>query len=304
MGFYFECDESTPAGLRRILVEQLIRLDQDLAGTEKDPKKAIHEVRKRCKHVRAVFRLIRPHAESFYQRENATFRDMAQGLSPFRDADARMEAFDALIKHTGHKGAKLSSLRALLSDDARSEHPADEFRTRMAAIAGETQDAQERFKAMDLPEESGFDLIEPGIRRSYKRGRKAMTAAYEAAAEESAFHEWRKRVKDLGYQLQLLRELWPPVLKGLHKEIDELGSLLGQEHDLAVLKNAVLADTTPPAPEEDLQAFQEFVDKRTGEFRAQALPIGQRIYAEGSKDFTQRLRLYWHAWREEGAVTT
>ena len=57
-----------------------------------------------------------------------------------------------------------------------------------------------------------------------------MTGAYERR-EETAFHEWRKRVKDLGYQIQILRDLWPPVLEELRKDLKKLGDLLGEEHD-------------------------------------------------------------------------
>ena len=40
---------------------------------------------------------------------------------------------------------------------------------------------------------AAFKLIEPGLCHSYKRGRRAMSRAYDKP-EETAFHEWRKRV--------------------------------------------------------------------------------------------------------------
>ena len=73
-----------------------------------------------------------------------------------------------------------------------------------------------------------------------------MSRAYDKP-EETAFHEWRKRVKDLGYQTQTLRELWPPVLKRFRDELDQLGDLLGKEHDLTLVRNVVLKRRTAAA---------------------------------------------------------
>lgn len=97
MGFRLEKDETVGSGFQRILREQTARLSEDLASADKDLEKAIHEVRKRCKRVRAVARLLRPNAKALYRKENAAFRDIARGLSPFRDADVRLQAFDDLV---------------------------------------------------------------------------------------------------------------------------------------------------------------------------------------------------------------
>jgi CHAD domain-containing protein len=97
MAFRLEKDETVGSGFQRILREQTARLSEDLASADKDLEKAIHEVRKRCKRVRAVARLLRPNAKALYRQENAAFRDIARGLSPFRDSDVRLEAFDDLV---------------------------------------------------------------------------------------------------------------------------------------------------------------------------------------------------------------
>ena len=90
MGFRLEKDETVGSGFQRILREQTARLSEDLASADKDPEKAIHEVRKRCKRVRAVARLLRPNAKALYRQENAAFRNIARRLSRFRDADVRL----------------------------------------------------------------------------------------------------------------------------------------------------------------------------------------------------------------------
>jgi CHAD domain-containing protein len=145
--------------------------------------------------------------------------------------------------------------------------------------AREVIEARERFKKADIPNERSFKLIRPGLRFCYGRGRRAMSKAYQKQ-EETAFHEWRKRVKDLGYQMQILRELWPPVLKKLRTELDALGDLLGKEHDLIVLGETISKQADDQVRREDLQGFLKLTKNRKLKLQAQARAAGQRLYAE------------------------
>ena len=90
----------------------------------------------------------------------------------------------------------------------------------------------------------GFDDLAPGFRRAYRRGRKAMRALDHAPSDEG-FHEWRKRVKDHRYHLELLRDLWPAQMKARRGEVKALGELLGDEHDLTVLRATLSAERQP-----------------------------------------------------------
>ena len=242
MGFCLEKDEKIGSGFQRILVEQAARLSEDLAAADQDPEKAIHEVRKRCKRVRAVARLLRPNAKALYRQENAAFRDMARGLSPFRDADVRLETFDDLVSRTD-RPERFAAFRKMLGDDDRD---GTNLEKQLSWTVKEVEAARERLQEANIADRVAFEFIEPGLRQSYKRGRRAMSRAYDKP-EETAFHEWRKRVKDLGYQTQTLRELWPPVLKRLRDELDQLGDLLGKEHDLTLVRNVVLKRRTAAA---------------------------------------------------------
>jgi hypothetical protein len=69
MGYRLEKDEQLGAGFRRILIEQTERLSEALASADENLEEAIHEVRKRCKRVRAIARLLRPNARELHRRE-------------------------------------------------------------------------------------------------------------------------------------------------------------------------------------------------------------------------------------------
>ena len=53
---------------------------------------------------------------------------------------------------------------------------------------------------------------------------------------DEAFHEWRKEVKYLRYQMESLRPIDPPAFSGVIAALDSLGEVLGTEHDHTVLR--------------------------------------------------------------------
>ncbi len=295
MGFHLEKDESVGSGFQRILVEQTTRLSEDLASADKNLEKAIHEVRKRCKRVRSVARLLRPHAKALHRQANAAFRDMAQRLSPLRDAHVQLATFDELVTRTDN-AERFGHLRNRVVE---SNHQDDQklVAEQLASTAKEVQAAQERFRNAKIPNETAFELIRPGLLFTYKQGRRAMSEAYDQP-QAAAFHEWRKRVKDLGYQVQLLRDVWPALLKRMRREVDKLGDLLGKEHDLAVLRDTLLKHEDD-INQEDLHAFLSLLERRDWELQAEAETIGRRIYAEKPRDFLRRISVYFETWQAE-----
>lgn len=124
----------------------------------------------------------------------------------------------------------------------------------LSATRDDLRAAQTRLEVLRICDGAPSQLIAAGLRVSYQRGRRAMERAYHKP-EATAFHEWRKHVKDLGYQMQILRDLWPSVSKRVQGELDTLGDLLGKEHDLTVMRDAILKNAHGGVAQEDLQAF-------------------------------------------------
>ena len=135
----------------------------------------------------------------------------------------------------------------------------------------------------------GFDLMRPGLEREYRKGRKALrTVRGDPPAE--AVHEWRKRVKDLWYHLRLLHEVWPATMKGAADEAHALSDLLGDHHDLTVL----IDDAREQAPDDPgLPELIALAERRQAELLAEALPMGERLYAEKPRLFGRRVARYW-----------
>jgi CHAD domain-containing protein len=295
MGYHLEKDEQLGAGFRRILIEQTERLSEALASADENLEEAIHEVRKRCKRVRAVARLLRPHARELHRRENAAFRDIARRLSPFRDAHVQVATFDELVSRSP-KRERFMGLKDLMPIHiSRNE---EVLKKQLAATRNDVGAAHKRLEESRISDGPPSQLIGAGLRVNYHRGRRTMARAYDKP-DPATFHEWRKHAKDLGYQMQILRNLWPPVFKRVKSELDTLGDLLGKEHDLTVMRGAILKNVNDGIAQEDLQAFLALTEEREFQLQSEAETIGRRIYAEKSGDFIRRIFVYWDIWQAE-----
>ena len=100
--------------------------------------------------------------------------------------------------------------------------------------------------------------------------------------------EWRKYLKTHWYHVQLLRHVWPPLMKAYAGELDDLSHALGDHHDLHVLAGSI-----EPAPPELLEA----ITTRQHELETRAFALGARIYTERPDAFLTRMRSWWRAWR-------
>src|SRR5262249_40617603 len=90
-------------------------------------------------------------------------------------------------------------------------------------------------------------LLDPGFsgsdpERGAARGRKRERRALERARETGKIpdvHEWRKRVKELRYELELLSSTGSRELKKREKALGELAKDLGEVTDLWVLAREI-----------------------------------------------------------------
>ena len=298
MGFRFKNREAVEAGLKRIAREQIDRALEELADRELDRHDAVHQVRKRCKKLRGVLRLVRPVFESDFDAENAWYRDAARHLSWVRDAQSSLDSFVKLAARyrrqlkrstTEEIGDWLADRR----DQAAADEDAlaavlDEFRERL--VAGRARIGQWELAA------EGFEAVAGGLATTYGRGRRAMAQAYESA-DTVHFHEWRKRVKYHWYHLRLLQTLHPALFKVQRDQAARVGELLGEEHDLALLRD--LLDSSDVAALGDTSVLLALVDRRRKQLRRKAHTPGMLLYCEKPKQLVRRLGCYWQQRRDD-----
>jgi len=302
MSYQLKVSEPIDDGVRRIATELIDEAIARVEAPDRDRHEAVHEVRKNCKRVRGLLRLIRPRAPKLYRVENARFRDTAASLSGIRDADAALESYDALLDafHDQVDRQTLAPVRRALT--IYKQHLAenltdldarlDDFAERMREARGRVADWKIPADDPERKADGGFGLLGPGLAKTYRRGRKAMGAAYDRPGVER-FHDWRKRTKYLGYHLRLLRSAWPALLKPTRSEAKALSDLLGDDHDLAVLEQVVRNALTDGVDKSRLVVLRALMRQRSSQLRDQAYWLGRRVYAEKPKAFRERMGRYW-----------
>jgi CHAD domain-containing protein len=265
------------------------RLDDALErlfdGVDGDFATAVHETRKDLKKTRAVLRLVRDRiGEETYRRENTRLRDAGRSLAGSRDAEAKVETIASLTERFGGELPEgFAGLRTRLEEERGAL---------LSAAAGRAAIADWSYA------ESGWKLLAPGLKRSYKRGRDRFHDVLREPSPENV-HEWRKRVKDLWYHLRLLRESSPEVLRERSDQAHELSDLLGGHHDLTVLAQDLEDRPDLAGGGREAAAIVALIEKRQDELLEAAVPLGERLYADRPKAFVDRLGAYWRAWRAD-----
>ncbi len=110
-------------------------------------------------------------------------------------------------------------------------------------------------------------------------------------------HEWRKRVKYLRHQMEALEALQPVLLGAYAALLDELGELLGVDHDHAVLADTVMAHADACRDERERWLLIALIYRRRGDLIAAAERLGDAAYAERPEAFVDRIAAYWEAGR-------
>jgi CHAD domain-containing protein len=295
--------EPVGAEVRRVLAT---RVDDAIAGLRGeaglDPAEAVHEARKDAKKIRSALRLVRDAiGDDVWRRENDHYRDVARRLSSFRDAEILVEAVDGLGERFGPSAReRFDAFRAQLDEENRTAHDDGSVERAMAGAAAELAAGRSRIDGLPL-EGDGWQLIAPGLHRTYRRGRKRLRAVEEEASVTN-LHELRKRVKDLWYQLRLVRDADRAMIGALADHAHDLSDHLGDDHDLALLREEVQRRRDAFSSPSDQRHLLEEIDQRRGELQFAAISLGERIYAEKPKRFTKRLHRRWEAWRDREPV--
>jgi CHAD domain-containing protein len=312
--------EAPETGLRRIALGQLdhaielLQGDRELVSTAT----AVHETRKSLKRLRALVRLLEGElGEEVFAREDGILHDAGLRLAGARDAEVMLITLDALIaEHPRKLGrrAGVAKLRGRLADERRraSSEAAGDAAGR-GEVLGELRALRNRVEEWSFPHREGIRTVEPGLLAIYREGAHRRRRAVRGKGPKGeAMHQWRKRVKDLRYAAEMLNRRDPHAGKGrqrgkqtgagsdeirrLARRADELGELLGDEHDLAVLA-AALRDGHSHAGGRALEVGRgtskellRLIAKRRRRLRKRTLAKGERLYRRRPKRFVRRFR--------------
>ncbi|GHA74420.1 CHAD domain-containing protein [Cognatilysobacter bugurensis] len=299
MSYRIRRKESIEIALRRIALEQI---DAMLKSADSDgaPGDVAHAIRKRCKKLRALLRLVRGSLDG-YGREQRAARDVARRLAPVRDAAVRLDTLDRLTDgHDGLNQSDAETLRNWLDASRTNALHALAHEEVRAEVRIALREQRERVASWTL-DDTSFSAIRDGLSRTYRRGRDGARACASTPTPDG-LHELRKRVKYHRFQLDLLRGLWRGPLSAASDEAGALAEVLGDHHDAAVLVDALRAHIDDDAIRDAAARAIPLLEARMRELERRALAPAARLFAEKPKAFERRMRAYWRAWRLDELV--
>jgi len=291
VGYKLKRNETIVEAVPRIAREQVDGAVAALRDDTRDPHERVHEARTAIKKLRGLLRLVEPGLGARFAVENARLRDIAATLSRLRDAEVLVKTFDDIWDHFDDRlSPSLRRVRTKLCTRLRSVESRVDLPARLVEV-DEALTATRRRARHWRP--GGTADLRKGLSGTYQRGRRAMKAAYRKGSDEH-FHDWRKAVKHHGYHCRLLSGAWPAIIGARLTAVEILGELLGLDHDLGVFAETL--DREPDCLEKgaDRKLLLGLVERRQQELRAQAQPLGRRLYADPPGDLTRQL-LRWHS---------
>jgi CHAD domain-containing protein len=291
MGFRLKLREPLPDGLKRVFREQIESALELCRHPAKQRGVTVHEVRKHLKKLRAAMRLAIPEVgKNRHTREDRCVRRIGRLVSDLRDAQVRLQTLIQLRDDTAKRpeDSPFPRIEELLSLERESFS---------AAFAGWQKQAipqLERVEARLLKwplEGLTWKQICGAVGKIYKRGQRGLAKTIDDPEPEN-FHAWRKRVKDIWYQLRILQPLNRIVLTEMAHDAEVLGELLGREHDLNFLWARLETERGDEALRDELAHLEKLIRKRGKRLRTNALELGRRFYAEPAKAFAKRISIF------------
>jgi CHAD domain-containing protein len=224
-------------------------------------------------------------------------------LSQARDNEVVNNALEGLLERFGPaaSGIQVAPLQhSLHNGQGRSAHALQA--KQLSKIRTALRQSMTRAQAWK-PALGEWECIATGLHKTYARARRALRNA-KADRATDALHEWRKQTKYLWHQLQVLTPLATGAIGELADEFHHLADYLGDEHDLAVLRER-LAAPSAGMNETAATALKALIERRREELQDKAFSLGERLCADKPEAFVHRLTKHWSEWnRRESRATS
>jgi CHAD domain-containing protein len=294
----FDFQEAFRRAIPRLARERVDRVLKSLGEKPQPGAESIHEARKTLKSLRALLHLARGSIDAeVRRRENIFFRDAGRLLSPLRDPQALLEALDYFSEgrnHSGFSTPKQESIRAFIAKVQREIEkrlvdglPQREVRKLMRELRVVKSRAGLWFEAVPPGTANEWEFfVGIGLRRTYRKAKNLV---------------WQFEAKALGYQLRLLKPIWPKMMNASVDEIDQLTDRLGDANDLAILRAKILNEPYDPSETQEFaeirRIFLQMLDRRKEKLQSEAFTLAKLVYAEKPGQFERRLAAYWRVGR-------
>jgi hypothetical protein len=147
------------------------------------------------------------------------------------------------------------------------------------------------------PAHNRFGALAPGLRKTHKRGRKAMTRALQCH-RATDFHDWRKQIKALWYELRVIEESGPRI----HRDAGALNhaeTWLGDDHNVVVLCAHLSSNQSSWRDSPEFRRLRRVGDRYQQELRRKAIAATKAIYGVPTSVYVRRVKSAWRHWERQ-----
>ena len=295
MAFRVRPGESITNGLRRLAKKELASAREQLQRTSPQDDDAIHEARKSVKKVRAIVHLINRDNGRRLRGSEKRLRAVSRALSESRDADAMIVILPKLLDRRPHVLSEhtLARVRHLLADHKDTVERKTARERSWKEVVQELRTLHAAVKRWS-PAHNRFGALAPGLRVTHTRGRKAMARALEhhRAAD---FHEWRKQLKALWYELRLIENAGAVI----HRDaliLNRAEAWLGDDHNVVLLCAYLSGNQAFENDSMEFQRLKREGDRYQQELRRKAIASTKAIYGTPTGVYVRRVKRAWKNW--------
>ena len=274
-----------PAELRKTLLDEFERAVQAArtaaAAVDQGAATAVHDVRKAIRRARAVLSLVSPSLPRSESRAvRRALQEARRALSALRDHAVAPETLGQLeLSDEDRTTARrvLDSAAAAMPEVAEIKQLLGESAARVAA--------QAEALAAALPRELDVAVLGEGVGVIYAEARRARRASKRS---KGWFHTWRRRSKELTYQLELVASHAGARAAAIHEEIDGVTDRMSPAVDLIMLREFV-ATYAQGIPAEDTERLVAAIDGQLAVLMKDARKAGRDSFELKPRRFAKRL---------------
>lgn len=283
MSYRIKKREVLSVALSRIVAEEI-----DLAVTELNRNargEGIHSARKAIKRVRALLRALRPaFPGKLYRTQDRRLAEAGRRMSPARDVHVQLRTLESLQASGDRAAGRMR--RDLLRRQREIDRKVSRVRDFVRWTLGYSRGV---IKSWPMDSITPKELAK-GLRRIYKQGRLACAKTCQNPTPEN-LHELRKKVKALAYGLGLVENVVPKKIAKKIRRCEKLGDILGDDHDLFMVRQALLRTTSGDGSRDHASLLRR-ITMRRADLEKRALKMGKKIYSEKPRVFVTRLKTH------------
>jgi CHAD domain-containing protein len=293
MAFRFRRKETVANAFRRITREQTAAVISLLADRGGDLKERVHDARRRIKKLRSLLHLVRSEWDpASFDKHNIGLRNAARRLSRARDAEVSLACFETVTRRLPKE--ECSKVHQLLLDANRHARRHGITPAQLAAIAAEVRKHGHAIAETSF-EHDGWLLFAPGLARGYRRTRRMRRDVKQSPAP-ATLHEWRKRVKRLQFQMELLaRALAKPECK-IASLLKKLGTELGEHRDLHILKCTLDEYAAHGVAAAQSEPIQQAIARSSAIRLRRIQKLARSTFCGRTKAFLSAVHRAWKKW--------